>query len=156
MLCDVFCAWATTPPHAKLTGIGMGAHMLCSDFTQNFSSFCCLPPWNFPLVTLWLKFHWVSFCRIDSMPCFTHGADNIWCLRLILRASQVVKDPPANVGDSGFNPRIRKIPWRRKWQSTLVFLLGQSHEQKSLEGYSPQGHKESDTTEGLSMHTGSL
>ena len=37
--------------------------------------------------------------------------------------------------------------WRRKWQPTPVFLPGESHEQKSLEGYSPRGHRESDTTE---------
>ena len=35
----------------------------------------------------------------------------------------------------GFNPWVRKIPWRRKWQPTPVFLPGESHGQKSLEGY---------------------
>ena len=40
-----------------------------------------------------------------------------------------------------------KIPWKRKWQPTPVFLPGKSHGQRSLVGYSPQGHKESDTTE---------
>ena len=40
-----------------------------------------------------------------------------------------------------------KIPWRRKWQPTPVFLLGEFHEQRSLVGWSPWGHKESDTTE---------
>ena len=44
----------------------------------------------------------------------------------------------------GFNPWIRKIPWRRKWQPPLVFLPGESLGQKILRGYSPQGHKESD------------
>jgi len=39
------------------------------------------------------------------------------------------------------------IPWRRKWQSPSVFLPGESHGQRSLEGYSPLGHKESDVTE---------
>ena len=33
------------------------------------------------------------------------------------------------------------IPWRRKWQPTLVFLPGKSHGQKSLMGYSPWGRK---------------
>ena len=47
----------------------------------------------------------------------------------------------------GFDPWVRKIPWRRKWQPTPVFLPGDSHGWKSLEGYSPQGHKELDTTE---------
>ena len=36
----------------------------------------------------------------------------------------------------GFNPWVRKIPWRRKWQPTPVFLAGKSHGQRSLEGYS--------------------
>ena len=36
-----------------------------------------------------------------------------------------------------------------KWHPTPVFLPGESHEQRSLMGYSPQGHKESDTTEWL-------
>ena len=46
-----------------------------------------------------------------------------------------------------FNPWIRKIPWRRVWQSTLVFLPGKSHGQRSLAGYSLQGCKELDMTE---------
>ena len=46
-----------------------------------------------------------------------------------------------------FNPWVRKIPWRRKWPSTPVFFLGKPHGQRSLEGYSPWGHRESDRTE---------
>ena len=62
----------------------------------------------------------------------------------------VVKNPPANSGDirdRGFNPWVQKIPWRREWQPTPVFLPGKSRAQRSLAGYSPQGRKESDTTE---------
>ena len=40
-----------------------------------------------------------------------------------------------------FEPWVRKIPWRRKWQPTPVFLPGKSHGEKSLVGYSPCGHK---------------
>ena len=47
-----------------------------------------------------------------------------------------------------FDPWVRKIPWRRKWQPTSVFLHGKSQGQRSLVGYSSWGHKESDTTEG--------
>ena len=47
------------------------------------------------------------------------------------------------------DPRFGKIPWRRKWQPTLVFLPGESHGRRSLASYSPWGHKESDTTEQL-------
>ena len=52
-----------------------------------------------------------------------------------------------------FNPWIGKIPWRRPWQPTPVFLPGESHEQRSLAGYSPWSCKESDTTERLSTRT---
>ena len=47
----------------------------------------------------------------------------------------------------GFGSWDGKIPWRRKWQPTPVFLPGESHGQKSLVGYSPQGRKESGMTE---------
>ena len=47
----------------------------------------------------------------------------------------------------GFGPWVGKIPWRRAWQPTLVFLPGESHGQGSLAGYSPWGHEESYTTE---------
>ena len=50
---------------------------------------------------------------------------------------------------------LGKIPWRRKWQPTPVFLPGESHEQRDLVGYSPRGHKESDTTEQLNNNTSS-
>ena len=46
-----------------------------------------------------------------------------------------------------FNPWVRKIPWRRAWQVTLLFLPGESYGQRSLAGYGPEGHKELDTTE---------
>ena len=54
----------------------------------------------------------------------------------------------------GFNPWVGKIPWRRgKWQATPVFLPGKSQGQRSLEGYSPWGCKELDTTEHPCTHT---
>ena len=47
----------------------------------------------------------------------------------------------------GFDIWIRKIPWSRKWQPTLVFLPGKFHGQRTLVGYSPWDCKESDTNE---------
>ena len=47
----------------------------------------------------------------------------------------------------GLNPWVGKIPWRRAWQPTPVFLPGESHGQRSLAGCSPRGRTESDTTE---------
>ena len=46
----------------------------------------------------------------------------------------------------GFDPWARKIPRRRAWQTTPVFLSGESHTQRSLAGYSPWGCKELDMT----------
>ena len=48
-----------------------------------------------------------------------------------------------------FDPRVRKIPWRREWQPTPVFLPRESHGQRSLAGCSPWGRMESDATEWL-------
>ena len=47
----------------------------------------------------------------------------------------------------GFDPWVGKIPWRRAWQPTPGFLPGESHGQRSLAGYSPQGCKQQDMTE---------
>ena len=47
----------------------------------------------------------------------------------------------------GFDPWIRKIPWRRKWQPIPLFLPGKFHGQRSLAGHSPCGHKVLATTE---------
>ena len=49
-----------------------------------------------------------------------------------------------------FDLWVEKIPWRRKWQPTPVFLPGKSYRQRSTAGYSPWGPKESDMTEQLS------
>ena len=46
-----------------------------------------------------------------------------------------------------FSPWVRKIPWRRKWQPTLLFLPGEFHGQRCLAGYSSWGHKQSNTAE---------
>ena len=51
-----------------------------------------------------------------------------------------------------FNPWVRKTPWNRKWQPTLVFLPEKSHAQRSLTGYSPKGWEELDMTDCLSTH----
>ena len=49
----------------------------------------------------------------------------------------------------GFDPRVRKIPWRRKWQPTPVCMPGKFHGPRSLVGYSLWDGKELDTTERL-------
>ena len=52
----------------------------------------------------------------------------------------VVKNLPANAGragECGFDPRVQKIPWRRKWQPAPAFLPGKSHGQGSLADCGP-------------------
>ena len=61
----------------------------------------------------------------------------------------VLKNSPTNTGDirDTWVQSLGKIPQRRKWQITLVLLLGESHGYRSLAGYGPEDCKESDTTE---------
>ena len=50
-----------------------------------------------------------------------------------------------------FDSWVGKIPWRKKWQTSPVFLPGEFYGQRSLVDCHPQGHKESDTTEQLTL-----
>ena len=62
----------------------------------------------------------------------------------------MVKNLPANAGDVrnvGSIPGLGRFSCSRKWQPFPVFLPGKSHGQRSLEGYSPWGHKQLDMTE---------
>ena len=70
----------------------------------------------------------------------------LWASQVAL----VVKNLPANARDMRhrFDPWVGKIPWRRAWQPTLVFLPGEFHGQRSLSGYRPSGCKDSGMTEG--------
>ena len=67
-----------------------------------------------------------------GFPCGSHG-----------------KESSCNSGDPDLIPGLRRSP--EKWLPTPVFLLGESHGQRSLAGYSPLGYKESDTTEQLTQ-----
>ena len=62
--------------------------------------------------------------------------------------AQRLKHLPA-MWETWVRSRVGKIPWRGKWQPTPVFLPGESHGRKSLEGYSAWGHTELDMTERL-------
>ena len=64
----------------------------------------------------------------------------------------------ANAGDTkdaGSIPWVRKIPWRRKWQPTALYLPGKFHGQRSLAGYSPLGHTHACTL-GNELHENEL
>ena len=66
----------------------------------------------------------------------------------------VVENPPAV--QEQWETQAQSLAWEnplgRAWQPPPGFLPGESHGQKWLVGYGPQGHKESDTTERLNTH----
>ena len=64
--------------------------------------------------------------------------------------AESVKNPPA-MQETWVDSGVWKIPWRRKWQPTPVFLPGKSHGQRRLVGNSPWGRKDSDMTERLTL-----
>ena len=93
------------------------------------------------------------FPASESFPMsqlFTWGGQStgVSALASVLGGSEV-KAYACNVGNLGSIPGSGRFPWRRKWQPTLVFLPGESHGQKSLVGYSPRSHKESDMIQQL-------
>ena len=57
------------------------------------------------------------------------------------------KESAYNAGDPGSVSGLGRSPGGGKWQPTPVFLPGEFHGQRSLVGYSPRGHKESDATD---------
>ena len=78
------------------------------------------------------------------------------CLYSNLSASQVVwwyriRLPMQETPDTGSDPWVGKIPWRREWWPTPVFLPGECLGQNSLASYSPWGHKELDMIEGITL-----
>ena len=87
----------------------------------------------------------------NSMDCRVRGVAKGWTqlsefhfhFHMILRGfpgDSVVKESVCQcrrLKICGFHLWVRKIPWRRKWQPTPVFLPGESHGQRSLVGYSP-------------------
>ena len=62
--------------------------------------------------------------------------------------AQMVKNPPAMPMCEAW---VGKIPWRREWQPTQVFMPKEFHGQRNLAGYSPSGCKNLNTTELLSL-----
>ena len=92
---------------------------------------------------------WTSF-PFRSPKCIKQ---TFLCCTILFRCGSDSQESACNAGDPGLIPGVVKIPWRREWQPTLVFLPEEFHGQKSLVGYSPQGHKELDTTERLTLFT---
>ena len=96
--------------------------------------------------------------RVPTETLHTHWVCWFACQSMSVWASQVHsgEEPTCQCRRHEFSPWVGKIPWRRAWQPTSVFLPGNLHEEGSLAGYSPLGRRESDTTERLNTHTISI
>ena len=103
-----------------------------------------------PTIILELVMQWSDQHHCD---CFKYSSSSFWGFQ----GGASAKEPACQCRRckrNGFNPWVKKIPWKRAWQPSLVFLLGESSEQRSLADYSPWGCKELDTTEVTQhMHT---
>ena len=90
-------------------------------------------------------------CRIFASPTLGHlGASqgHSWTLKGFLGGTSGIESACQWSGlRCRFDPRVGEIPWRRAWEPTLVFLLGQ----RSLVGDSPWGRKELDMSDGLTF-----
>ena len=80
-----------------------------------------------------------------------HRSFNVSIVKLrAFFVAEIVKNLPA-MQETQVRSLGQKIPWRRQWLPTLVFLQRKSHGQRHLEGYSPWSCKESETTEWLTL-----
>ena len=150
---------------ATVHGVAEGRTRL-SDWAQQSSGLVfewrqCLP-WlgsNQGLSEVKVRFHFSTWRQ--CVPGYKNAYTCIlmicmyWCLFGGVPGGASGKEPACKckrLKRCRFDPRIGKIPWRRAWQPTPVFLPAESLGLRSLAGYSPWGHKESDTTEWLSVH----
>ena len=144
---------------------------LDSSFLLKLLNFPYLLPisWILPLtlssLSTWTKIHCFIYTVLYLTSSVTTANSETSC---ISNCSLVKEDEPpfyllpwdslrrnewdGNSNTNGCHCWDWKIPWRGKWQSSPVFSPGKSHGWRSLVGYSPCGHKESDTTKWLHFH----
>ena len=91
-----------------------------------------VPPRRLPALTFYESISQSMFTRVS------HLQELPWWL--------IGKESTCQRRSHRFDPWVGKIPWRRAWQPTPVFLPRESYGQRSLTGYSPWGHKELGTT----------
>ena len=123
----------------------LGSVSLAFSRQEYWSGLPCALPGDVPNPRLLHLLHW----QAGSLPLAPFGKPlySIWVASLVAQLVKIC----LQCRRPGFDPWVGKIPWRRKWQPTPAFLLGKSHGQRSLVGCSPWGHKESGTTERLTL-----
>ena len=86
----------------------------------------------------------IGHCRVLNRALCAIGPYQLCVLYIVELPRQLSgKESTCQCRRCGFNPWVGKIPLKRKWQSTPVFLPGKSHGQGSRVGYNPRGHKKS-------------
>ena len=100
-------------------------------------------------VMIMLKIQWYMVYHFNAewLPSPDHLQNMYLCMYMGLPWWISGKESACQCRRCEFNPWFGKIFWRRKWQSTPIFLPRESHGQRSLVSYSPLGHTESDMTE---------
>ena len=120
--------------------IGVSCHFLLQGIFLTQGSSLHLLHWQADSLPL---SHWALTCYLLDK---TESMISCLCGYLGFPGSSVVKNPPSNAGDVG------KIPWKRKWPLTPVFLPGKFHGERNLGWVTVHGvTKELDTASQLNM-----
>ena len=107
-------------------------------WSHSFQKTCLLSPYT-PLFFIFFVTMVISLAQtLNSSHLVSHHKRVLICL-LSLPRWLSGKEPNCQCRRCRFDPWVRKIPWRRKWQHTPVFLPGKSHGQRSLVSCSPWG-----------------
>ena len=120
---------AATDSHHKATVLPLGAAALAQPILQILES------------------SYISSSASNSLPPASTSCPKCCEDLPLLLGCSGGKGPSCTCRRRRFDPWVGKIPWRREWHPTPMFLLGESHGQRRLVGYSPWGRKESDMTE---------
>ena len=135
------CVWYAFTERFCVTPISLWS-ISQSNFLSFFSNMTLIyPVWDLKEAQVqWFAFMYVIYSYSLYRCCELNWASQVvqWKrIHLLIQEMQ----------ERLFDPWVRKIPGKRKWQPTPVFLPEKSHGQRNLVGYSPWGHKESDPTE---------
>ena len=116
-------------------------------------------PWKSTHATHWEFFCLSDTCSLNDILRFNEYLNLIWitglCIRVGFPGGAGGKEPICQCRRHkrlGFNPWVKKIPWKREWLPTPVFLPGESHGQRSLVGYSQRVAKSWTQLKWLSTH----
>ena len=122
-----------------------------TDRQHSWLSFPSLLSYSFVCFSMHQEFHQMPTRQKQSHWTLKNSYIVPWFIFTTLVACKDSKETACNEGRPRFDPWIEKIPWRREWLPSPVFLPGESHGLRSLVGYSPWGHKKLDRIERLPL-----